>query len=187
MRLGIVMDIYGYIEQNLDDIINYINSELPDMHSYIANRVISEIRSYLSPLPYHYKWQKDSYRRNSGKLVRDGIISLNQTVGNFLEEEYTDASSATIVGGSWLHTMTYMDKLNDFVLDLGLELRLALTMRYIENNTGLVLGNYDADMISECITDYGEFDEEIDIDFEDCADIMRLVQIYDVLLGDFVC
>ena len=183
------MAIYNYIVQNLGDIIKYINSQLPDMHSYIENRVLGEIRSYLSPLPTHYKWEIDeavSWDR-SGRIVQDGLISLNQTVKTFLEEEYTGNSLATYESGRGLDYMTYIDKLDSFVQDIGAELKIALTVRYIENNTGIVLEDKDYTTVNECLMDNDDFDEDLDIDFFDCTDVMRILGINDVLLGDLVC
>ena len=183
------MNIYNYIVQNLGDIIEYINSQLPDMHSYIANRVLGEIRSYLSPLPKHYKWEIDEAVTwdRSGRIEQDGLISLNQTVITFLEEEYTGNSIATYESGRGLDYMTYRDKLDDFVRYLGAELKIALTARYIENNTGIVLEDKDYTTVSDCISDNDDFDEDLDIDFFDCTDVMRILGINDVLLGDLVC
>lgn len=183
------MDIYEYIVQNLGDIIKYINSQLPDMHSYIANRVLGEIRSYLSPLPKHYRWEIDEAVTwdRSGRIEQDGLISLNQTVKTFLEEEYTGNSLATYESGRGLDYLTYIDKLDDFIRDLGVELKRALTARYIENNTGIVLEDKDYTTVSDCISDNDDFDEDLDIDFFDCTDVMRVLGISDVLLGDLVC
>lgn len=183
------MDIYNYIVQNLGDIIKYINSQLPDMHSYIANRVLGEIRSYLSPLPKHYKWEIDEAVSwdSSGRIVQDGLISLNQTVKTFLEEEYTGDSLATYESGRGLDYMTYIDKLDDFVRYLGAELKIALTVRYIENDTGIVLEDKDYTTVNEFLMDNDDLDDDLDIDFFDCNDVMKILGISDVLLGDLVC
>lgn len=183
------MDIYEYIVQNLGDIIKYINSQLPDMHSYIANRVLGEIRSYLSPLPKHYKWEIDEAVTwdRSGRIEPDGLISLNQTVKTFLEEEYTGASLATYESGRGFDYLTYIDKLDNFVQYLGAELKIALTVRYIENNTGIVLENKDYTTVNECLMDNDDLDDDLDIDFFDCNDVMKILGISDVLLGDLVC
>ena len=183
------MNIYNYIVQNLGDIIKYINSQLPDMHSYIAKRVLGEIRSYLSPLPTHYRWEIDEAVTwdRSGRIEQDGLISLNQTVITFLEEEYTGNSIATYESGRGLDYMTYRDKLDDFVRYLGAELKIALTARYIENNTGIVLEDKDYTTVSDCISDNDDFDEDLDIDFFFCLHVMRILGINDVLLGDLVC
>lgn len=109
-----------YIKQNEDEIAEYVNSLFLAQKDVIREQLLESLAAMLNPIPTHYEWRSNDCPYDySGELYEDGKVSLEQTVSEFLESEYTGASRATYVSHYGLSYNTYGDSLSDDTLEIG--------------------------------------------------------------------
>ena len=91
------MDKYiEYVDSNTEKIASYVNSCFEQSKDFIRAKLIREIRGYIIPPPVHYVWEYDGNPYDcSGIIVENGVIDLNQTVKEFLENEYSGNQEPT--------------------------------------------------------------------------------------------
>lgn len=125
--------ISGHIEQ----IANKVNEQFNNSKELIRGKILNKIKGYITPLPIHYEWQNDDCPYDhSGKLIENGIINLNQTITEFLENEYTGGTEATYISGNGLRYNTFGDDLSNFTLKMGGEILYNTTRQYLEDFFG---------------------------------------------------
>lgn len=108
-----------YINCHITEIVNHINEQFHNSKDFIKAKILHEIKRYLEPLPIHYEWQYDGCPYDcSGELVYDGYVSLNQTISDFLANEYSGQRVPTYESGRGFNYLTYGDKLSDFTRSL---------------------------------------------------------------------
>lgn len=95
------IDLYvKYVYSNTEKIVNAVNNNFKQSKEFIKAELIKTIKNFLNPIPKHYDWEVDYNPFDySGVIVENGIIDLNQTVLNFLNEEYTGNKVATYLSG----------------------------------------------------------------------------------------
>ena len=99
-----------------------MNESFEFQKDFIRNSLLLKIQNYFSEgLLTHYEWEPDSdeYWDDSGILIPDGYIDMNQTVSHFLEEEYNGEKTATFISGSGWSYDTYGYDLSDLLLEIG--------------------------------------------------------------------
>ncbi len=103
-----------YVNSHVEEIAEYVNECFDQSKEFIKARLIRRIRDELTPTPVHYeiKYVYDPYD-HSGILVEDGYISLEQTVGEFLENEYSGNKKATYESGRGWNYLTYGDVVDE--------------------------------------------------------------------------
>ena len=149
-----------YVNSHIDEIAEYVNECFKQSKDFIRAKLIRQIRDYLSPIPIHYIEKDDNNPYDcSGALVEDGYISLNQTVTDFLQNEYSGNKEATYISGMGWSYNTYEDELHYYTIELAAEIMFPAIRRYIENGLNEVLSDDKFDTIK---TSCGEFDEIYD-------------------------
>ena len=84
---------------------------------------------------------------------------MNQTVGHFLEKEYSGTKQATYISGMGWHYDTYGDNLQDWSLELAGTIMYSAIQECIEDEFSVVLSEDEFEQIkSDCC----EFDEVYD-------------------------
>lgn len=79
-----------YIENNCESIAKEVDREFENQKGKIRKEIVNEIARYLDPVPPHYEWYDDGIPwDHSGDLRKEGTVSLDQSVEDFLEHEYT--------------------------------------------------------------------------------------------------
>lgn len=174
-----------YINCHITEIVNHINEQFHNSKDFIKAKILHEIKGYLEPLPIHYEWQYDGCPYDcSGELVYDGYVSLNQTISDFLANEYSGQKVPTYESGRGFNYLTYGDKLSDFTRSLADTIMYNSVKSQLENVFDIVI---DAELFSEIMDDYYNinyiecladdfFTYEIPIDFVDIGQ-MKLIQL----------
>lgn len=149
-----------YINSNTESIANYVNSCFELSKDFLKVKLIRKIREYIDPLPIHYikKFDGNPYDC-SGIIVENGIINPNQTVKEFLENEYSGNKEATYISGMGWNYNTYGDELHYYTIELAADIMFPAIRRYIETTFSINLSEDDFERIKESC---GEFDEIYD-------------------------
>ena len=127
-----------YIKQNEDEIAEYVNSLFLAQKDVIREKILESLAAMLNPIPTHYEWRSNDCPYDySGELYEDGKVSLEQTVSEFLESEYTGASRATYVSHYGLSYNTYGDSLSDDTLEIGCSIMTDGIKDFVQRNAGI--------------------------------------------------
>ena len=155
------MDKYiEYVNSNTEDIANYVNSCFEASKDFIRAKLIRKIREYITPTPTHYVWDLDDNPYDySGEIIKDGLIDLNQTIKEFLENEYSGNKEPTFTSGMGWHYNTYEDELHYYTIELAGDIMLSAIRRCIETKFSVSISDDDLEQIKESC---GEFDEIYD-------------------------
>ena len=177
----------NYINEHVQEIANGINKHFHLSKDFIRIKLTHHIQKRLSPLPVHYEWYHDDCPYDhSGYLKQCGFISLNQTVLEFLENEYTGDKEATYESGYGFRYLTYGDLL---FYDIN-ELSESILQSYIKNHLEKTFEQTLSDNLFEFIIDechdeiYNEclafdfFSWEVAIEFVDLTNISLEKLIY---------
>ncbi len=174
----------GYVNSHVDEIAEYVNECFEQSKEFIKAKLIRQIRDELSPIPVHYelKYVYDPYD-HSGILVEDGYISLDQTIGEFLENEYSGNKKSTYESGRGWNYLTYNDEISYDTLDMASDIMFSAIRRYIENH-------FDKNISDDDFTDIRDFDEIYEnckaFDFFNGMGAVEFVGIENMLLKDIV-
>lgn len=151
------MDEYiEYVDTNTENIANYVNSCFEESKDFIRAKLIREIRGYITPPPVHYVWKYDGDPYDSsGIVVKKGLVNLNQTIKEFLENEYTGNKEATYTSGMGWHYNNYGDELSYYTLEIAGDIMHSAIQRFLEKEFGVKLSDDEFERIRESC---GEFD-----------------------------
>ena len=181
------MDKYiEYVNSNTENIANYVNSSFEETKDFIRAKLIREIRGYITPPPAHYVWEYDGNPYDcSGIIVESGVINLNQTVKEFLENEYSGNHEATYTSGMGWNYNTYGDELSCDTLEIGCGIMLSAIRRCIETEFSITLSDDEFEQIK---VSCGEFDPIYDncfaSDFFHAEFAIEFVGIENIKLAD---
>jgi len=116
-----MIDRYSnYIEEHAEEIINKVNSQFELSKEFIRAKFLHYIKQYLKPIPEHFEWYDDGCPYDhSGELIQTGYINLNQTISEFLENEYTGDKEPTYESGWGFRYLTYGDDLSQLAMEIG--------------------------------------------------------------------
>ena len=90
----------NYVNSHVEEIARCVDARFEKNKIQIKSKMVEEIKSYLTPLPVHFEIKRDDNPFDrSGVLVEDGEVILNQTVMEFLQNEYTGNKTATYISG----------------------------------------------------------------------------------------
>ena len=181
------MDKYiEYVDSNTEKIASDVNSCFETSKDFIKAKLIEKIREYITPLPIHYVWEiDDNPFDHSGIIVESGIINPNQTVKEFLENEYTGNREATFTSGRGWNYNTYGDELSYDTLEIGCGIMLSVIRRCIETEFSITLSDDDFEQIKESCRDFDDiYDNCIAFDFFGADAAVEFVGIENVKLID---
>ena len=175
-----------YIDDNIKDVANYVNNCFENSKESLKEKLINEIREYLEPLPIHYVLKPDDNPYDhSGVLVEDGYISLDQTIEEFLENEYTGTKRASYISGmGWIYD-DYGEELSYYTLDLAADIYFPAMRKYLEDKFSVSLSEEEFDKIRDLCGDL-VYDNSIasDFFFAECA--IKYVGIENLKLTDII-
>lgn len=181
------MDKYiEYVDSNAEKIANYVNSCFEESKDSIRTKLIREIREYITPPPVHYVWEYDGNPYDcSGIIVENGIIDLNQTVKEFLENEYSGNQEPTFTSGRGWNYNTYRDELSYDTLEVGCGIMLSAIRRCIETEFSITLSDDEFEQIKVSCGDFDEiYDNCIAFNFFGAEAAVEFVGIENVKLID---
>ena len=178
----------GYVNSHVDEIAEYVNECFEQSKEFIKAKLIRQIRDELSPIPVHYelKYVYDPYD-HSGILVEDGYISLDQTIGEFLENEYSGNKEATYESGRGWNYLTYNDEISYDTLDMASDIMFSAIRRHIENHFDKNISDDDFTDIHDSCRDFDEIYENCKaFDFFNSMGAVEFAGIENMLLKDIV-
>ena len=98
----------NYVNFHVEEIARCVDARFEKNKCQIKSKIVKEIKRYMTPLPVHFEIKRDNNPFDcSGILVEDGDITLNQTVTDFLQNEYTGNKTATYMSGMGWSYDTY--------------------------------------------------------------------------------
>ena len=147
----------NYVNSHVEEIAKYVDARFEKDRAQIKNKIIEEIKGYITPLPVHFERKRDNNPFDrSGVLVEDGDIDLNQTVEEFLQYEYTGAKRATYISGMGWSYDTYGDELGYYTLEMSYETMVSVIRGHIESRFCVKLSDCEFEDI-KCACD--EFED----------------------------
>ena len=174
--------IADYINQHVSEIAEETNKNFDLQKGKIRNLLITKIRQMLTPIPIHYENEYDGDPYDySGILRADGLVDINQTVGEFLENEYSGNKKATHTSYYGWHYLSFGDELSFDTLNIGYNIMCETIKDAIQKKFGLPISDdrlYDIRDFCTCEFDpiYDEcracefFGYEAAIDFVEISD-----------------
>lgn len=177
-----------YVNTHVDEIAVYVDECFEQSKDSIKEKLICLIRDYLSPVPIHYVIKNDhNPYDSSGILVEQGYVSLDQTVKEFLEDEYSGNKEATYTSGMGWNYNTYEYELHYKTINIAADIMFPAICRYIEDHFHVSLSDEEfEDIVDSC----GDFDRIYDncvaTDFFFGTPAVEFVGIENMLLKDIV-
>jgi hypothetical protein len=141
-----------YINANVDAIAKVVDVRLEESKSDIRKKLVFKLKDYVTPVPVHYVWKYDGDPYDSsGIIVSDGNVDMDQTVQDFLDNEYTGNREATYLSHMGWNYITYGEDLSYDTLAIGNEILLSVIFEHLYAKFGVSLSDDDLfDLRDEC-------------------------------------
>ena len=177
-----------YVANNTGMFMEEVNKSFERSKDLIKGRILNEVRKILTPVPEHFEWRRGGCRYDSsGYLKENGLISLNQTLSDFLDNEYTGASMPTYESGHGLNYCKYGDDLSMFTLDLACNYMRQTIKSIIESKFNISLTEEDMFTIGKDCDDYDRiYDECIASEFFSWEGPVEFCGIGDMQLSEII-
>ena len=181
-----VDDFIKYIEDNNENISKKVNEQFELSKDFIRAKLLREIRDYLSPIPVHYEWAHDGCPYDySGIIIEDGLVDTDQTISEFLENEYTGSKEATYISGMGFHHRHYGEDLSYLTLEIaGDIMRSSIRMQLKEAFNCKLSDTIFSDIMDICHDDI--YDNCIAYDFFSHEPAIEFVGIGDRKLSQLI-
>ena len=176
-----------YVESNLDEIVAYTDKKFEESKDELKEKLLNEVKQQLSSVPEHYVWkhsESGSYDQ-SGHLREDGYVSLNQTLNEFLENEYSGRRTFTGVKRMKWQYEKWDEEFFDICYEISGDLIRSCIRKCIEEHFDEKYSNDEASSIIDVVYDT-VYDECIGNQFFNVISAMDFVGIGDMLLSDIV-
>ncbi|MCR5746428.1 MAG: hypothetical protein K6G03_01860 [Lachnospiraceae bacterium] len=135
-----ITEYIDYVNSNADSIARYVDECFERSRDFLRIKLIRMIKSYIEIIPIHYEWEyDDDPYDHSGILIENGFVSMDQSVSEFLDNEYTGQKSATYENGMGWSYDTYGDELSYYTLELGYDIMLSAISRSIEEKFSVTI------------------------------------------------
>lgn len=177
----------NYVNSHVEEIAKCVDACFEKNRIQIKSKIVEEIKGYITPLPVHFELKKnDNPFDHSGILVEDGDITLDQTVTDFLQNEYTGNKTATYISGMGWSYDTYEDELGYFTLETGLEIMLSTIRERIESHYCVKFSDDEFEDIKFACNDFDDIYTDC-IAYEFCAPLeaIEFIGIGDIELSSF--
>lgn len=177
-----------FINSHIDEIADYVNEKFDLLKDDFRDKIINKIKGYLDPLPAHYNLEDDGCPYDKSGIINEkGSISLNQTVSNFLEEEYTGSYEATYISGMGTSYNTYGDELHGDIMDIADKIMLLSIQKFVESYFGIEFTDAEFEEIKQSCGDFQDiYDSCIAADFFFWQSAIEFVDIGDIKLSDII-
>lgn len=150
-----------YVDTHTEEIAKKVDIAFEEQKENIKEKIFDWIANCFDEngACNQYKWYKDYCPWDfSGEVKLDGSVSLEQTIEEFLRDEYTgqwEASYTSHYGKNW---KTYGDDLSYATLDIGWDIMLGAIKKAVEEEFKTTLSDNDM----SCIRDECDFDSVYD-------------------------
>ena len=177
-----------YVNSNTEYIASCVNNCFELSKESLKIELIEKIKEYLNPLPMHYVWKYDNNPYdNSGIIVEDGTINLNQTIIEFLENEYNGNKEATYMSGMGWRYNTYEDELQYCTIELAANIMFDIIKKCIESKFSINISDKEFEEIRESCGDFDRiYDDCMASDFFFVYPMIEFVEIGNIKLIDLL-
>lgn len=152
-----------FINNHHASLVYQINTELDIQMEELRKEFLKQINYYLTTpeLPAHYveDHSYDPPYDHSGELVKEGQISTEITVKEFLEDEYNGDTRASYCSGCGFFHDTYSESLRSFTLEYGCNLMYRIIRENINKEFKVTISDEEFD---ELYDEMGCFDDIYD-------------------------
>lgn len=146
-----------YVNSHVEEIAAYVDMCFERSKEFIREKLMREIYKYLSPIPEHFIWKSDNDPYDhSGVLEEDGLVSLDQTIMEFLQKEYTGSKEATYISGMGWRYNTYEDDLSYYTLEMASNIMTPAIRRCIERQFDVTFADDEFEKIHDSCRDFDE-------------------------------
>lgn len=189
MKLDTNIQQYAnYVNSHVEEIARCVDARFEKDRIQIKGKIVEEIKSYITPLPVHFEIKRDNNPFDrSGVLVEDGDVTLNQTIMDFLQNEYTGNKTATYMSGMGWSYDTYEDELGYLTLEMSYEIMILTIREHIESHYCVKLSDDEFEDIKCACYDFDDIYMDC-IANEFCCPLeaIKFVGIGDIKLSSFV-
>lgn len=173
----------GLVNDNVDEIVKYVDIQFNNSKESIKTKLIDQLREMLIPLPAHYYLKNDA-----SKIIESGLISTDQTIFDFLKNEYTGEKKFIYADkhNKYYNYIKYGDChfLNEPVMCIGRDIMNNAIYNYIAQKIGKEIPKCDFEIISEKCYGFDEiYDDCIASEFFYFESAIEFVGIKDVKLS----
>ena len=177
-----------YVNSHSEEIVNYVNACFEESRELIRKKLIRKMRKWLTPLPEHYRWKPGGGPRDhSGRLVEEGKVDINQTVMDFLCEEYDGSKEATYTSGMGWRYNTYGRWLQCDTMEMAEDIMFPAIRRYIEAKFAITLSDEEFGTITDMCDGFDcIYDDSIASDFFFGEGAVEFVGIGDLKLAEII-
>ena len=175
-----------YVESHTKELTECVNNEFDNQKDSLRKLFLKAIKGRLNNT--HYEWEME-YEDNpydySGIIEEKGTISLNQTINEFLENEYTGERTPTYASGYGWHYETYEDDLSKYSLELACDILNNVVRACLEKQFNVTISDDELEDIRwECNCFDDIYSESITCDFFCASELVKFVGIGDIKLKD---
>lgn len=174
------------IKDHTVEIAKKINEQFELEKDSIKKQLLDEIKGYITPVPSHYEWTRgDCPYDDSGEIYVDGLVSLDQTIADFLENEYTGEKEATYQSRHGFYYECYGDQISYLLKEIKENIVQKTVKKYVEELFGEEISEDDLFRIFEEY--YSEiYAESIAFDFDFYGDAVKFTGIQNMKLSELV-
>lgn len=174
------------IKDHTKEITKKINEQFEQEKDSIKEQLLEEIRGYITPVPTHYKWTRGYCPYDdSGEIYVDELVSLDQTIADFLENEFTGQRRATFISHQGFDYETYGDQISYLLKEVKENIVQKTVKKYVEELFREEISEDDLFRIFEEY--YSEiYAESIAFDFDFYGDAVKFTGIQNMKLSELV-
>ena len=131
-----------YIEDHLKEVCQAVDDKIEESSDEIEKQIFDYIREHVNADTKHLEWDFDGCPYDhSGILVEKGTIDLSQSLGVFLNEEYTGQRIPTFESGCGWHYECFGEPLATFSWDIAEAILKKVINTMIENHFHINMEN----------------------------------------------
>lgn len=148
-----------YIEDHLKEVCQAVDDKIEESSDEIEKQIFDYIKKHVKADTKHLEWDFDGCPYDhSGILVEKGTIDLSQSLGVFLNEEYTGQRIPTFESGCGWHYECFEDLLSELTIDIAENILKKITRAFIEKHFGIQLNEDIFDEILDKVHDLIYYD-----------------------------
>lgn len=179
-------DYTTFINSHTQEFALEVNRQFELSKNNIKEKLLSIIKTYIDPIPKHYKWEDDNWEPYdySGIIVEDGLISLDQTVSEFLENEYSGNKDATYESECGWYYRRYGDELSYETSNIAYEIMMNAIKEFLEKSFTTTISEDELETIKESCNEFDEiYDSCIAYEFFSYEPAIEFVNIGNIKLS----
>ena len=164
--------VLNYIKENTDELFEVANSMAENAHiiNNVRESILSDVGKILQKPLKHYEWVPgDCTWDYSGEIEENGIIPLNITLEDFLENEYTGNSTATFISRYGLAYEQYGEYFANEMVGYFMNEISSYMRDYINGMCGTNLTEKEFNEIDNINYDFTSIYEDVDIMLDCCV------------------